>query len=287
MWGLEEAWELAAVSGQAFTDWSSRHTRLRYQSVLFSLFVFMAAIYGIKELNLPTIIKFEKPPSKIIIHIGLLAFASYSIVSFVLQHSIESRSQPNFIREFKIIIEQLKRSLYGQKDSLHESFKLAGSKLNRIDKSNILENDMRIYEEVNFNLSSKNDWQYYINLFLETKEELNKISPGFFSIGNQVVSNLEVFEKALSNFFDDLSQFVRSKDEELITQIDLNMFGLEQESKEIPEKLSDLHGDLHKFSKSRYMHTTLLPYTIPLFLSISMTALGLSIFLFKLLYGKL
>ena len=284
---MEKAWEFAVVNGQAFTDWSSRHTRLRYQSVLFSLFVFMAAVYGIKELNLPTIIKFEKSPSKIIIHIGLLAFASYSIVSFKLQHSMESRNQPNFIREFKIIIEQLKRSLYGQKESLHELFKVAKSKLDRIDKSNILENDMRIYEEVSSNLSNKGDWEYYIHLFLETKEELNKISPGFFSIGNQVVSNLQVFEKALSNLCDDLNQFVESRDEQLIAQIDLNMFGLQQESKEIPDKLLDLHRDLHKFSKSKYVHTTLLPYTIPLFLSVFMTAIGLLIFLFKLLHGKL
>ena len=247
----------------------------------------MAAVYGVKELNLPAIIKFERLPSKIIIHTGLLAFAAYSIISFALQHSIESRNQPNFIREFKIIIEQLKRSLYGDKKSLYESFKIAGSKLDRIDKSNIHENDMRIYEEVNFNLSSQNDWQYYINLFLETKEELNKVSPGFFSIGNQVVSNLEVFEKALSHFFQDLEQFVKSGDKQLITQIDLNMFGLQQEAKEIPETLSNLHEDLHKFSKSKYMHTSLMPFLIPIYLSIFMTVLGLFVFLFKLVYGTL
>ena len=90
---MEEAWELAVVSAMpAFTDWSGRHTRLRYQSVLTSMLFLIILIYGVEEVSIPGFFKLERIPDLNIIALGLLVFAIYSITSFIFQHKIEKRS---------------------------------------------------------------------------------------------------------------------------------------------------------------------------------------------------
>lgn len=91
---MEEAWELAALGFDMQTDWSSRHTRLRYQAVLSSLVGLMSVLYGIKTVTIPSVVEFQSSPENWMVQAGLLAFAFFSTISFFVQHRIESQKFP-------------------------------------------------------------------------------------------------------------------------------------------------------------------------------------------------
>ena len=91
---MEETWELAVVSEPSFSDWSGRHTRLRFQTVLASLMFFLVLIYGVGAVSVPGFLKLQVVPSKEKVAISLLCFAIYSLISFFFQHRLENRSLP-------------------------------------------------------------------------------------------------------------------------------------------------------------------------------------------------
>ena len=86
---MEEAWELAVVSAVSVRDYSARHTRLRYQSVLSALLYALVATLEVKELQIPGFFKFCDTPPDWLLHLSAMSFAFYSMVSFFLQDRLE------------------------------------------------------------------------------------------------------------------------------------------------------------------------------------------------------
>ena len=96
------------MSGIADETISSRHTRLRYQTVLASLLFYLASKYGVEEFKIPGFFEFEKQPSNEFLAFGVLLFTVFSAVSFAVQHYDENRFYPDDFDEFRNSLSKLK-----------------------------------------------------------------------------------------------------------------------------------------------------------------------------------
>lgn len=78
-------------------DWSARHTRLRYQSVLSALAFISVSTLGVGKIELIGFFEFIETPNQSLMRAGCLAFAVFSLLSFAAQDSLENSLGSNDI----------------------------------------------------------------------------------------------------------------------------------------------------------------------------------------------
>ncbi|WP_409432004.1 hypothetical protein ACJ3XI_07215 [Litorimonas sp. RW-G-Af-16] len=110
---MEKAWEFAAVRGvpdeksnQNGTDpfvfsWSSKHTRLSFQTFLASLSAVAVAKYEVKSLTFFGMIEFKQAPSGDILFVALCSFSIFSLVSFLIRSKYEAPIQSPQLKIFR------------------------------------------------------------------------------------------------------------------------------------------------------------------------------------------
>lgn len=273
-----------------YSDLSGRHTRLRYQSVTFALLTFLAGFFGIADLNFPVIFSLEKVPNDIWIFFGVFFLALYSLIGFIFQNNVEEAAEPNFIRDFIDITRQLQSSLYsGRKPSpfndenecLYNTMNKCGKILDRVDKSQIGFEDLSSYHAVVTTIAVSNKPERLLHQFIDAKGEMLKISPGHFSRGQRVYQRLEALNNTFKNLVQNLDIFCKEfksldkeDEDELVTQIDLDMFSIQSEAQSIDSELGEFTLHLIKLKRSIAFHRRVFPFLIPKWLSVLMIFLG-------------
>jgi len=92
-------------------DWSARHTRLRYQTVLTSLAFLMVVVLGVESIQIPGFISFEEKPDVNLIRFSALLFGLFSLISFVTQDALERHLRPLYVSRSSAAIKQVRKEV--------------------------------------------------------------------------------------------------------------------------------------------------------------------------------
>lgn len=289
---MEEAWEFAVVSEPSFTDWSARHTRLRYQTVLIAFLFLLVCQYEVESMSVPGFLKFDDVPNKLSIGVGLLGFCLYSALGFSLQHRIERRTLSVDSNDLKSAASRL-LGVYNSDDShfLPSLTKLSnvmgghGEKLD-VDGIRFFIEPEEMQEFLAVIQEMRKDHEYAVSTdYLDS--ELMKIFP---SQGSPYRSFSAVRER-INQSHRDLMQYTDS-----IIQKDSNRMGLggdvfrkiSSKAEKIKGQVNalalmeaDVKSDIQKYVSERKVHSELMPYKIPMLAAASFLIFGIATSFFK------
>jgi len=285
---VEETWELAVVSNGVFTDWSGRHTRLRYQVVLISTVFFLGSILGVSNLSNLSLVKFQKSIPNDIVLLGCGLFAIFSLISFRYQHVFEARSQPNFSKD-------LSRTLTEFRDGILDVDYGAAQK---IDQAKSLLDEATVNEEKVIGtqlISSAYDSfrNFYLLLpditgLIAAKEDISNLSPGELSLGGKFIRNLSFLSEAADKIDSSFERLINTykkgrTDIHGFNETRLLIDGFSNEIKAIASDADEFREDLSNYTKIRFIHSGLLSYFLPFWTSFFLLLMGSVIMICKIL----
>ena len=286
---MEEAWEPAVVSKAAFTDWSGRHTRLRYQSVLFAFLSLLSVMLGVSTIKIPGVLTFEKTIPEYLLVLGVFSFAIFSLISFRYQHAIETKGNPDLVKELNRYLLRLKHSLTGDDYNVVGFFKLALQTLPE-DLSNM---DFKVKKDA---LSAARPFirhwsslDVYYKTIQSSKDDIKKLSPGGLSLGNNIIRNFDIVMSKGEQAEVKMENLLRLAagggrwDYAEYSEFRFMLKTIELKITEMNDDITALVKDLNRYQKLLKMHSSWLSYRLPFWLSISL----LSITLLHLLCGWL
>ena len=267
------------MSERNFTDWSGRHTRLRYQTVLSATIFYTAIILGIKSLKLPGVIEFEKQFDDPQIKLGLFIFAIFSLISFIFQHRLEKRGEPNYCSDLQRILRSLKEKLSDDEANFKNSLSKVSTKLEKIDEGAPFREKAEQIKDVAIGFIKWKNLQPEFQILTTAKTEISKLSPGDLSEGNVFLRQLESFEAGCKDIEGIIGALIKKCREgrwskESLTEIISKTSLLTENLNNLEASLSVFEIDLIAHSKTRMIHASLLSFTIPLTISIGLLAMG-------------
>ena len=294
---MEEAWELTALGRAMQTDWSSRHTRLRYQAVISSLLGLMGVMYGIDKVKIPGAVEFESNPEDWIVKIGLLAFALFSTVSFYIQHRIESQKFPisagNLIEE----ITSFEDTYFGMNAAYGAFVQRAKGAYSNLSSSTVSSADYKFLsgDEANDLISLSELGKVVekeINDFQNLKSDLGIYFPGRFSKLARLEKALNKFNHAFASARPVQLSNRRAPENELEIEHGMKIHHIQEAldnlciskvlHKEAKAILDDLRRDL-KFQKSyQYIHSRFLAFLLPFMMACGFIIAAFGIWIFKI-----
>ncbi len=126
-------------------NWSSGHTRLRYQSVLSALIFASIVDMGVKKAGIPGFFVFKESPDETILRIGTLLFALFSMVSFWMQDRLEYNTRHDTIKSC-ITLLQSNNNFYIDKVRVDKYVaEKLGEYLSKIDSHNFAKEEKAIW----------------------------------------------------------------------------------------------------------------------------------------------
>lgn len=271
-------------------DWSARHTRLRYQTVLMSILLFMAVKYGVKDITLPFFISIEEKPSTCLVLIGISAFYVFSAGSFLSQHLFERRMNPDISENVSLIIKRLKQKVLEDKAALKAYLEIArrieGELSNQIE-SDDTSKQLWLEEKDSIIYSKLSDWADFLKSRYEKEtsryeEDISKLFTGQFSKWalvsgsfNDALDAFKLFGKrssGKSQSGDRMNVFFRVKN---VKKMPADISEIEKEISSVSSAFEAFEKDLGAFKTHRFIHAGLLSFWLPI--TFSITLIGLSI----------
>lgn len=282
---MEEAWEPAVVSGlPTFTDWSGRHTRLRYQCVLSALTFFMVAKYGVKSVGIPGFVILDNTPSENWVLIGLLVFCAYSCLSFRYQHKLENRVLSTTSTTLSNIPAKIVDK-YEWKHSEENAFEVIQTAIARAASSKGTVSGGEAITGIDteaYSFSVQNIKQYRSSLKQSAylADELEKIFPNQNSPGMILAS----LHRYIIELFDDLSldlDFISNKiwtnatiPTSQLRILNTKLNALNNVEIANPNLMTAIESEISEYVSDRKVHSEILPFIVPLSTSVGLLLIG-------------
>jgi len=279
------------VSEAISLDWSSRHTRLRYQTVLAALAFAASARYGVKEIKLPFFVTFERTPEDSLVLIGFFLFFLFSLGSFVSQHLVENRVSPDYSLEIQNVLRSLKTKVL-QDNAAMESYLLKITRmheqLSHLSQQVAEEEDQLWLEETeSLSFDKLEDWVDFIKSRYDEEalgysSEIERYFPSKFS-------SYASIKRSMNNALDAFLVFAERSAGSSRSERSFNVFFRKASVERMPGDIENIGDGIRSLSAAfskmdnelialkahRNVHSILLAFLFPIAASVLLVFFGI------------
>lgn len=96
--------------GLSYPDFSARFVRIKYLAVASSLLVATCGKYGIKSFDFLKVVTLEKPPSGVIVFLGIWIFSIFNLYGFYQRYRFEKPLIPYTLMTLRTLLDEAKET---------------------------------------------------------------------------------------------------------------------------------------------------------------------------------